>query len=199
MMRLWVVAVALCLPVAASAQEGGGIGWQTYELPSQAFGDNSDLGKYNYLGKLPATPYQIPGEGSPFTIDSDTLKKFYCPGGVCPDNRFTSKPDLGVQVFPVPGWAYEVSAPVAAPVVPADEIRLDNPQSVELGLRLTVAGVAGTVSIEPAGSYTRKLSADSTAIAEIASGSTVTTTSLLPGRAYAIQVIGGAYFIVPTN
>src|SRR5690606_17782777 len=126
-------------------------------------------------------------EGSPYTIESETLKKLYCPGGVCPDYRFTSKPDLGIQRLP--DWLYDFPAPAPAPAVAEDEIRLDNPQPVALGLRLTVGGVPGVVSIKATESYSRKLAAGSTAVAEIASGSTVTTTSLQPGKGYAIQVV----------
>ncbi len=198
MMRSWWLAAALCLPGAAAAQDGGGAGWQSFELPSQAFGDDADLGKYNYLGKVQIPGhYQIPGMGSPYVIDSETLKKLYCPDGTCPNLGLvpSSRPDWGVPSFRGADWPYILPATAVAD----DEIRLDNPQPIELGLRLTVGGIPGAINIKAADSYSRKLPAGSTAVAEIASGSTVTTTSLQPGRAYAIQVVNGAYFIVPTN
>lgn len=196
MIRNWLLVAALCLPGAAAAQDGGVAGWQTFDLPSQSFGDDSDLGKYNYLGKV-HIPDQIPGMGSPYVIDSETLRKLYCPNGTCPDLGVTPsyRPDFAVPSFRGDDWSYILPAtPVAD-----DEIRLDNPQPIELGLRLTVGGVPGVVSIKATESYSHKLSAGSTAVAEIASGSTVTTISLQPGKAYAIQVVNGAYFIVPNN
>jgi hypothetical protein len=185
--RGWLLVVALCLPGAVAAQDGGREGWQTFELPSQAFGDDADLGKYNYLGKLQIPEhtqlpehYQLPGMG-PYVLDNEMLKKLICPDGTC--------------IYRTPG----LGAYVSAPSVAEDEIRLDNPQPIALGLRLTVGGVPGLVSIKATESYSRKLVAGTTAVAEIASGSTVTTTSLQPGKAYTIQVVNGAYFIVPNN
>lgn len=187
MIRGWLLVVALCLPGAVAAQDGGREGWQTFELPSQTFGDDADLGKYNYLGKLQIPEhtqlpehYQLP-EMSPYVLDSEMLKKLYCPDGTC---RYRT-PGLGAYV--------------PAPAVADDEIRLDNPQPFTLGLRLTIGGVPAVVTIDATESYSRKLAAGANAVAEIASGSTVTTTSLQPGKAYTIQVVNGAYFIVPNN
>ena len=201
-MRIWLAAGGLALLASGVAAQEGALGLQTFdELPSAAFGDDSDLGKYNYLGRswVPSDG-QIPGEGSPTILDSETIKKLYqCPRGVCP--QYVGPGGKGkLEATPTsPTVAPLGTDLVAPPQVADDEVRLDNPQGVELGLRLTLAGVPSVVNIKPAGTHTQKLAEGMAAVAEIASGSTVTTTSLQPGKAYSIQIVSGAYFIVPLN
>lgn len=189
--RGWSLVVALALLVTGTAAQEGGAGQLTFEqAPSLTFGQGADLGKYTYLGPLSVPrEYQMPGQGSPIILDKETLQRLYqCPGGLCADYGYA------------PGNVVAIAPELAPPtMVASDEVRLDNPQGVELGLRLTVAGSHSVVNIKAAGTFTQKLAAGVTAVAEIASGSTVTTTSLQPGKAYTIQIVNGAYFIVPSN
>jgi len=194
-----LVALAALATTSAAAQEFDG--GQAFDMPSASFGDASDLGKYNYLGRVPGD-FQLPGEGAPFTVDGKTLAKFYkCPKGTCV--KYGYSPGYKVQL-PEYGYTFTDDAAVAAPVtatppVASDEIRLDNPQAVQLGLRLTVGGLATAISIGATGSFTRKLATGETAVAEISSGDFVSTASLQPGRAYEIRIVNGVYFVVPVN